>query len=350
MTTSSGYVTRRMAAKLGVSAVLGAVSLAGRGARAADDAMLQAARKEGSVLIYSPAPSSSLDELTKAFSAKYPGIKAQYYRGNSSQVYERLTSEIGANRVQVDVIHVSDPATITDLKNAGNLTSYHSPEYDAYDPKYIDKDYTWFVARGHLLILGYSTTALTPEQAPKSWKDLLDPRYKGKCATLDVRSAGGAYYWQYAVWKLYGAGYFQEMFKNQPKIYESYGPVNDHLITGELSIGTDLSYLTDQSILEDKAPVGAAYPIEGSPVIWSPVGIVKKGPHQNAAKLFMDFLASPEGQQIVTHEYTYSMRKGMKPRAGMKPLDEIKLMDLSIDDMIAQQKTIQAAAKAAWGY
>jgi iron(III) transport system substrate-binding protein len=350
MTISSGYVTRRTAAKFGLLAGLGAAGLSGRQARAADDAVLQAAKKEGSVLMYSPAPSSALDRLTKAFNAKYPAIKAEYYRANSAQVYERLTAEVAANRVECDIIHASDPATITDLKNAGILASYHSPEYDAYDPKYIDKDDTWFVARGHLLLLGYSTIALTPQQAPTSWKDLLDARYKGKCGIMDVRNAGGAYYWQYAVWKLYGPSYFQQMFKNQPKVYQSYGPINDHLITGELSIGADLNYLTDQAIIEEKAPVAASYPVEGCPVIWSPVGIVKKAPHPNAAKLFMDFLATPEGQQAFNHEYTYSMRKGVSARAGMKPLDQIKLMDLSVADMIAQQKVVQAAARGAWGY
>jgi iron(III) transport system substrate-binding protein len=324
--------------------------LATSSAFAVDDATMAAAKKEGAVVIYSSTPSELLDKLTKAFNEKYPGITAQYYRGGSSQVYERLVAEQDANRVNGDIIHVSDPATITDLKNAGRLQAYQSPEYKAYDPQYIDKDFTWFVARGHFLNIAYNPANVSDDEAPKTLKDLADPRFKGKTGIMDVRLAGGAYTWQYSVWKLYGPQFFDEMAKNQPKLYPGHGPINDRIITGELSAGLDLNYLTDQAIIESGAPIKAVFPADGAPMIWSPVGIVAKAPHPNAAKVMMDFLASKEGQEIFNSEYSYSLRPDVQPVKGMTPLKDIKILQTPLDDMIAKQDEIQAEVRKAWGY
>ena len=331
-----------------VAGAAGTTSLTAQPAYAADEATIAAAKKEGSVLIYSPAQTNSLDGLTKAFNAKYPGISAEYYRGTSGQIYQRLTAELAADRVQVDIMHVADPATMIDFKQKGLLASYQSPEYVNYDKKYVDKDSTFFITRGHLLMMGYNPTVVSGADIPKNWKDLLNPKFNGRIGVPDVRSTGGSYYWMYAVWKAYGPGYFDEMYKNQPKVYASYGPINDNIITGELAFGAELNYLTDQSVIENKAPVVGVYPEEGSAVVWSPAAIVKKGPHQNAARLFIDFFASPEGQEVFNRDFTYSMRSGVPAREGMTPLDKIKLMDIDLDEFISRQAEIQAAARKAW--
>lgn len=328
-----------------------AVSAIGyQAAAAADEATIEAAKKEGSVVIYSASPSELLDELTKAFNERYPGIQAEYYRAGSSQVYERLIAEQDANRVNGDIIHVSDVATITDLKDQKRLEPYQSPEYQAYDSKYVDKDFTWFVARAHFLNIAYNPAFVSDAEAPKTLKDLADPKYKGKVGIMDVRLSGGAYTWQYAIWKLYGPDFFAQMAKNEPKLYPGHGPINDRIITGELTTGVDLNYMTDEAILDKGAPIKALYPQDGAPMIWSPVGIVAKAPHPNAAKVMMDFLASKEGQAIFNSQYSYSLRPDVPTREGMTPLTEIKVLDTPLDDMIAQQNAIQAAIRKAWGF
>ncbi|WP_439619065.1 ABC transporter substrate-binding protein [Shinella sp.] len=319
-------------------------------ALAMDEATLEAARQEGSVVIYSASPSELLDSLTKAFNTKYPGITAEYYRAGSSQVYERLIAEQDANRVNGDIIHVSDVGTIAELKEAGRLVPYASSEYAAYDPQYVDPDKTWFVARAHFLNIAYNAGQVSDADAPKSLRDLADPKFKGKVGIMDVRLAGGAYTWQYAVWKLYGPEFFAEMAKNEPKLFPGHGPINDRIITGELLVGVSLNYMTDEAILEKGAPIKALFPTDGAPMIWSPVGIVAKAPHPNAAKVMMDFLASPEGQQIFNSQYSYSLHPAVKPREGMVPLSDIKVLDMPLADMIAQQNTVQTTVRSAWGY
>lgn len=312
-------------------------------------ANLAAAKKEGSVVFYSAAPNQVLDKLARGFSSKHPEIKAEYYRSNSAKLFERLQAELRANRMQVDVFHTSDPALFDDLKKDGVLMSYQSPEYRNYPAKYVDKDSTWFVARGHFLIMAYNPGLVPESQAPTSWKDMADPRYRGRVGIMDVRDAGGAYYWQYTVWKLFGPGFFSDMARNQPKTFGGHGPVNDRIISGELALGVNLNYLADRAILDKKAPLRAVYPKEGSPMIQSPVGIVKRARHPNAAKLFIDFLASAEGQAIFNSEYSYSLRKGATLRPGMLPLDKIKIFDLDTADLIAKQEEVQKAIRGAFG-
>jgi iron(III) transport system substrate-binding protein len=314
------------------------------------DAPAQSSPLEGSVVFYSAAPASVLDELTKAFTAKYPNVRAEYYRGNSAQVFQRVMSESSARRVQADVVHVSDPATMDEIRKAGNLESYASPEFKHYDPRYVAEDRTWFIARGHFLNIAYNPRLVPEDRAPKSWRDLVDPRFKGKVGIMDVRNAGGAYYWQFAAWKLYGPDHFVEMYNNRPKLYPGHGPINDRVITGELLVGADLNYLTDEAILEKKAPIKAVFPDEGAPLILSPAGIVKNAPHPKAARVFIDFLASAEGQAIFNSVYSYSMRGSVPVRQGMTPLADIKAMELSTEEMLARQAEIQAAARKAFGY
>jgi len=338
----------RFALLAAVAALTGILST--RPALAVDEATLQAAQQEGSVVFYSSSPSELLDQLAQAFSAKYPGIKAEYYRAGSSQVYERLIAEQDANRVNGDLIHVSDVATITELKDAGRLAPYDSPEYAAYDPQYVDPDKNWFVARGHFLNIAYNPARVAEGEAPQTLRDLAKPVFKGKVGIMDVRLAGGAYSWQYTVWKLYGPEFFAEMAANDPKLFPGHGPINDRIISGELSTGVSLNYMTDEAILEKGAPIKALFPADGAPMIWSPVGIVDKAPHPNAAKVFIDFLASAEGQEIYNSQYSYSMRPDVPTKEGMVPLSEIKILETPIDDMIARQREVQDAVRKAWGY
>ena len=153
----------------------------------------------------------------------------------------------------------------------------------------------------------------------------------------------------YAAWKLYGPEHFKQIFDNQPKMYSGHGAINDRVITGELAVGLDLNYLTDQAI-EEGAPLKAVCPADGAPMIWSPVGIAKKAPHPNAAKVLIDFIASKEGQVIFNSQYSYSLRPDVEARKGMTPLKDIKVLELSVDDMIARQDEVQAAVRKPWGY
>lgn len=314
-----------------------------------NSATITTAKKEGAVVFYSVAPSEMLEQLSKQFSKKYPEIKAEYYRANSAKIYERLRAELRAKRLQVDVFHASDPALMDILKKEGVLMPYQSPEYRNYPEKFVDRDFTWFIARGHALIMSYNTNLISKSEAPTSWKDMANAKYRGRVAIMNPRDAGGGYMWQYSVWKLFGPGFFAEMARNQPKTFDGHGAVNDRITSGELLLGVNLNYLADRSILEKKAPIQAVYPVEGSPIVLSPIAIIKGVQHPNAAKLYMDFLASEEGQAIFNSEYTYSMRNGYKLRQGMTPLDKIKILEIDSADFIARQPEVQKAIRAAFG-
>src|SRR3546814_12132427 len=122
--------------KIGRNCLSGAAFvLAGFGFLSLDAAQAQDAEPEDSVVFYSAAPAGVLDDVTKAFTEKYPDIEAQYYRGNSAQVLQRVMSDSQSGRVQVDVVHVSDPATREDIKKAGYHQPHKAPAFQNYGPK-----------------------------------------------------------------------------------------------------------------------------------------------------------------------------------------------------------------------
>lgn len=315
---------------------------------AADPAVLEAAKKEGRVVFYSSLASNTLDALVAAFNKKHPGIVAEYYRSTSTGLMTRLDAELSARRLQADVVNISNPAEMEDLKRRGALLAYKSPEFTAYDPAFVDRDATWFVAKTHLIVLAYNTTQL--KNAPASWLALTDPALKGRVGITDPRSIGAASYWRHAMVKLYGAEYVTKLAANKPFIATAVGNLNDRVASGELLATVDFSYLVDASVAEHKAPVAAVYPKEGVPVVSSVVGILKGSPNPNAAKVFVDFVASREGQIAFNKGYTYSMRADVPAAPGMKPLKEIKLLNIPVDELRKEQDRVAEISRKPFGY
>ena len=340
------HLVKRVAgAALGLSAVAFA-----SGAWAVDDETLKAAEAEGSVVFYSSAPASALEATVAAFNAKFPAIHAEYYRSGSTDLLARFQAEADANRFEVDVIHVSSPTEVERLKDEDHFVSYAAPEYANYDARYVDVDNTWFIARTHLVVIGYNPTALAGAEAPKTWEDLTNPAFKDRTGILDPRGVGASYYWRYSMWSVYGDDYIKNIAANNPALSLTTAPLHDRTISGELVAIQDLNYLIDASRIEQGAPIEAVYPPEGSPLIRSPVGVVKGAPHPNAAKVFIDFLASQEGQAAFNSSYTYSVRKDVPAREGMKPLSEIKLLDFTTEELDSQFDHLQQTAVDAFNF
>lgn len=316
-------------------------------AHATDPSVIEAAKKEGRVVFYSSLGSHTLDSLTMAFNKKYPGIKAEYYRSTSTGLMTRLDAEIAAKRLQADVINISNPAEMEDLKERSLLVAYKSPEYVSYAKTFVDPDFTWFVAKTHLIVLAYNTAQL--KRAPASWLDLNDPSLKGRVGITDPRSVGAMSYWRHAMVMLYGADYVSKLAANKPFIATGVGNLNDRVVSGELHATVDFSYLVDASVTEHKAPIKAVYPAEGVPAVSSVVGILKGAPNPNAAKLFVDFAASREGQIEFNKGFTYSMRSDVPISPGMKPLTEIKVLNYSPQELRKEQDRVAEISRKPFG-
>jgi iron(III) transport system substrate-binding protein len=269
-------------------------------AHAQDPALVAAARKEGKVVWYTGLIVNQIVRpLCEAFQAKY-GIAASWARHDENELATIFNNEVRANRIQVDVM--GSVAGITDEINNAAITPYTPSAAADYPAQFTTSDGLWRATNSIIHTVGINTNLVKPDQAPKTYEDLLDPKWKGKMAwsaslgmagppgfigtvlTGMGQDAGMAY-----LRKLAGQGLIN--IRGTPRA------VLDQVISGEYAIALQ--------IVSYHAEISAA---EGAPAAWlrvepvienyNYVGLVKNAPHPNAARLFIDFVLSEEGQRV----------------------------------------------------
>ena len=172
-------MTRRFVAFLAVLGLLAAAS----GPAPAQDARLEAAKKEGKVVWYTSLALSSAEKVAKMFEAAYPGIKVEVHRTGSQRILQRVMQELQANIKNVDVIHTSDAGHYVLLKDKKLLMKYTPAGVDRFPTAFKDKDGYHYGLRATVNVIAYNTKSLSAAEAPQTWKDLLDPKWKGKLVT-----------------------------------------------------------------------------------------------------------------------------------------------------------------------
>src|SRR5215470_13941344 len=146
----------------------------------AQDARVEAAKKEGKVVWYTSLALTSAEKVAKLFEAAYPGIKVEVQRTGSQRILQRVMQELQANIKNVDVIHTSDAGHYVLLKDKKLLMKYTPAGVEGFPASFKDKDGYHYGLRATVNVIAYNTKSVSAGEAPKTWKDLLDPRWKGK--------------------------------------------------------------------------------------------------------------------------------------------------------------------------
>jgi len=179
-----------MNTRVSIGALMVAVALAAAGAASAQDPRLEAAKKEGKVVWYTSLVLPSAEKVAKLFEAAYPGIKVEVHRTGSQRILQRVMQELGANIKIVDVIHTSDAGHFVMLKDKKLLAQYTPAGIEKFPAGFKDKDGYYFGLRATVTVIMYNTKSMSASEAPKTWKDLLDPRWKGKEVTAHPGYSG----------------------------------------------------------------------------------------------------------------------------------------------------------------
>src|SRR5919198_3061906 len=153
------------------------------GPGAAQDARLEAARREGKVVWYTSLALPSAEKVAKLFEAAYPGIKVEVHRTGSQRILQRVLQELQANIKNVDVVHTSDAGHFVLLKDKKLLLKYTPAGADRFPPGFKDKDGYYYGLRATVNVIAYNTKQVPAAEAPKAWKDLLAPKWKGEPGT-----------------------------------------------------------------------------------------------------------------------------------------------------------------------
>lgn len=272
------------------------------------------------VVLYSSNPSELLDLVSKGFEAQ-TGIKVSVVRLGTGEAMKRITAE--KDKPLCDVFWSGDVAVLENAKM--NFQSYLSPEARALPAGYVEKDARWTACNAHIMIIMTNKSQLKDQEAPKTWKDLLDPKWKGKVVMANPEKSGSAYAQVYGLYKLYGWDGLKKLIDNA-KILDSSSLIYKGVAAGEYALGITMEYAAHRYIAGGDKNVGIVYCADGAFMAPEATGIVNNCPHPAEAKKFVDYLLSkPVVDEIFDK---FSRRPARLDAAEVKGLPALKTITL----------------------
>jgi iron(III) transport system substrate-binding protein len=290
--------------------------------------LIEAAKKEGKLVWYTSIDLSVSEKIAASFKEKFAGIEVRVERTGAERVFQRIGQEYASNVHAVDVANSSDAAHLLAWKRQGILLPY-VPEDVAkyYKLEHRDADGTYAGFRATLSPIAYNTKLVNAEEAPSSFKDLLDPKWKGKIVKAHPGYSGTILTATFEMVRDIGWEFYENLAKQNIMQVQSATDPPKKLSLGERSVMADGAEYNIFLLRESGQPVEAVYPSEGTPFIVGPNGIFKAAPNPNAAKLFQNYCFTPEAQAIIIDAGGLrSLHPQVKEHSGRKPLADIKLM------------------------
>jgi iron(III) transport system substrate-binding protein len=310
---------------------------------AAQDARIEAAKKEGKVVWYTSLALPTAEKIGKLFEAAYPGIKVEVQRTGSQRILQRVMQETQANLKLVDVIHTSDAGHFVLLKEKKLLMKYSPAGIDAFPAGFKDKDGYYFTLRATVNVIAYNTKLVPAAEAPKGWKDLLDPKWRGKMVTAHPGYSGVISTHVLALVQLYGWDYFKQLAQNKLMLVQSAVDPAGVVASGERQVAVDGGDYYYYQMKKKGNPIEVVYPKEGVPLVISPSAIASFAPHPNAAKLFTDFTFTRELQQVMADsEGLYTGHPEVKYPADKPKLSDLKLLTVDPEDLEKRNEEIKS--------
>ena len=259
--------------------------------------LIEGARKEGEMVLYTSPGVADSTEMIKGFEGKYPFIKVNIYRATGGPLLNKSLAEAKAKKYTADVIGITGFEMMV-LKKEGIYASYFSPESRAYPEGFKDPDGAWTALYIQPYLMGYNTKLLSRKDIPNTYEGFLDPRWKGKQIGFDTKEVDFFANMLKIMGEEKGMDFFRKLVTQQHLNYrKGHTLIADLIIAGEFPVGTVFL----QSV-EGRKKKGAKIEWVGvSPVIakFHSVGLHAHAPHPNAGKLYIDFVLSREGQRLL---------------------------------------------------
>ncbi len=291
-------------------------------------ALIEAAKKEGKLVFYTAMDLQLAERFGRTFEARYPGIAVRVERSGAERVFQRIDQEYRSNIRAVDVVNTADQAHCIIWKRNGWLAPYLPEEVARnFDKRYYDPDGLHVTTRVLVSPFGYNTKLVKAEDAPKSFADLLDPKWAGKMVKAHPAYSGTIMNATFQIARDLGWEYFEKLAKQRIMQVQSATDTPKKISLGERAIMIDgAGYLVIQA-KEAGEPVDVIYPAEGTPLATSPSTVFKGAPNPNAARLFFNWLHGREAQQLlVDFARQYSPHAQTVEKPGVRRLADIKLM------------------------
>ena len=297
-------------------------------ASAVTPALLEAAKKEGKVVWYTSIDLAAAERIAKTFEAKYPGVAVRVERNGAERLFQRIGQEYSSKIHAVDVVNTSDAAHVITWKRNGWLAPYLPEDVAKFFPAdHKDPDGTFASVRVTLCPIAYNTSLVKKEEAPKSYADLLDPKWTGKIVKAHPSYSGTILTATYQIARDLGWSYFEKLAQQKIMQVQSATDPPKKLALGERAIMADGGEYVAIGLKEKGDPIEIVYAAEGTPLIVGPNALFVNAPNPNAARLLQSYMFSAEGQQeMIVSAGMHSVHPQTKEKPGRKPLSQIKLM------------------------
>lgn len=351
MTAAKGRIGRRAA--LGG---LAAAPLLGR-ARAqpapapVTDELVAAAKREGNVVFHTSIELSVCEKMIAGFNARYPDVGVQLERTGAERILQRIAQEYASDIHAADVVEGSDTGTFIEWKKQGWLAAYVPEDVARHWPAAErDPDGCFASVRASLAVIAYNTRQVKPEDAPRGYEDLLNPRWRMRLVKAHPSYSGSIYTATYALSKRLGWEYFEKLARQRVMQVQSATEPPKKVAQGERSVEVDGSEYVVLNLQESGAPIRPVYAVEGTPIFSGQVCVLEKAAHPAAARLFAAYVFSQDCQQLMSDSGNLrSFHPGVREKEGRTKLSDIKLLRSTPEELAAGAEETKRRYSAAFG-
>jgi iron(III) transport system substrate-binding protein len=287
------------------------------------------------IMLYTSVPTDIMSAIEVEFEKENPDIDLEFVRAGTGKIKTRIATECETGHIEADLIWVAEFSYYENLKDItcgaikGLLLKYESPSTKGIPIELIDPEGYYYGARMINEVIVYNTNLVS--DPPRTWKDLLDPKWKDQIALADVNYSGAALVAMGGLTAEYGIEYYQKLRENGAVVLEAHGGLTRSIAAGEYKVGISLDYMIRQQ-KEAGSPINLIYPEDGTIAIPSPIAIVATTEHPSAAKKFVDYILSLEGQLVqVKLGSTIPIRPEVVPPLGAPSLSQLLEKSIPID-------------------
>jgi iron(III) transport system substrate-binding protein len=296
---------------------------------------------EGKLVLYTSQPNTDAQQTVDAFKAKNPNVEVEWVRDGTTKIMAKLRAEIEAGQPQPDLLLIADVVTMEGLKAEGRLMAYPEADLSAFDAGLVDKDKSYFSTKLITTGIVYNTKA---PFVPASWNDLTKPEAKGLVTLPSPLTSGAAMIHTVTLTSNLPQGwdFYKALAENGAHASGGNGDVLKAVAGGDKLFGMVVDYMPIREKAKG-APVEFVFPAEGVSAVTEPVAILSTAKNPDAAKAFIDFLLSEDGQKLASSQGYIPARNGVALPAGYPERSAIKVLGYDAaaalaNDMANKQK------------
>ncbi|MFL5253377.1 MAG: ABC transporter substrate-binding protein [Rhodopila sp.] len=310
--------------------------------------LVAAAKKEGKIAWYTADDLVLATNVAKAFEAKY-GLTVQLERSGAERIYQRIAQEYASNINEVDVATSSDAGHTVSWNANGWLAPFVPADVTSWTDKAVGADGKYIVDKFTLVTPGYNARLVKADDAPKTWTDLLDPKWKNKLVKAHPGYSGAITNETFALSHLLGWEFYEKLAKQGVLQVQSATDPPMRAAQGERAVMADGAEVTSNRLIGQGAPLVLIYPPEGVPLVAVVSVVMQRSQRPNAARLFMHYLCSPECQQLNIDNGSRSFDPSVKEPAKWTPVSRIKPLFNDPADLAREAEEIKARYSKIFG-